>query len=125
MNNSEIKIWGVSNHKLKYITIPYKIQRNTWTTIFVQYSNINHNRGTYVINDISEMHGVFFTNSPPMFEQWNVFLEGRLGTDGKKIQNAFRGCISSVEIYTVSQAIEDGIPIVLRDLIIKYQRIKK
>ena len=74
------------------------------------------------------LHGNFggiFTNSPPMFEHWNAFLEGRLGTDGKKIQNAFRGCISSVEIYTVSQAIEDGIPIVLRDLIIKNQRIKE
>ena len=122
VTSKNVKIWGASNHKFSYITIPYHVEDFSWTTIFVQWSNINHDCGTYVINDPRTMQGLFCANTPSLFEQTEIFIGGQLVHGGAK--NSFRGCISAVEVYCIPQAKEDGLPVVLRDLIMKNQRIE-
>ena len=56
-----------------------------------------------------------------MFEAEEFFLGGQIAKEG--VQNLFNGCISALEVYVVPvpEGGEEGIPIVLRDLIVHNQ----
>ena len=43
-SSKEIRIWGVKNNKLPYLSIPHETKRSEWTTLLVECSNINDNR---------------------------------------------------------------------------------
>ena len=50
----EIRIWGVKNNELPYLSIPHETKRSEWTTLLVEWSNINGNQGTYILNNKKE-----------------------------------------------------------------------
>ena len=119
LHNNNIKIWGVNN-EASFITIPIQ-DKKLVRTVFVQYRN-SENSGSYVIVDGSRtIHGVFISREPPMFEADEFFLGGQIAEEG--LQNLFNGCISAVEVYVVPEpdSEEEGMPIVLRDLVVHNQ----
>ena len=119
LHDNNIRIWGVNNG-LNFITIPLH-EEKLITTVFVQYRN-SQNSGSYIVVDGSRtMHGAFITREPPMFEANEFFLGSQIAEEG--IQNPFKGCIATVEVYVVPEpkGEEEGLPIVLRDLIVHNQ----
>ena len=119
LHNSNIKIWGVNNEE-SFITIPIQ-DKKLIRTVFVQYRN-SDNSGSYVIKDCSRtMHGVFISRQPPMFEAEEFFLGGQIAKEG--VQNLSNGCISAVKVHVVPvpESEEEGMPIVLRDLVVHIQ----
>ena len=51
-SSKEVRIWGVKNNdELPYLSIPHKTKRSEWTTLLVEWSNINDNRRSYILNN--------------------------------------------------------------------------
>ena len=51
---------------LSYISIPYKLKKNAWTTILIIWLGVKyHRQGIYTINN--EKQGKFISNTPAMF----------------------------------------------------------
>ena len=126
IHDNNIRIWGVHNDA-NYISIPFEQKKFSMTKVFVQYRNC-HNVGSYVIIDKTKtMHGVFVIKEPQMFEQEEFFIGGQSDKKGernkKNILNPFRGCISALEVYIVPEpeGDEDGLPTILRDLMLNNQ----
>ena len=118
-SDKEIRIWGVANGDEDYMPIEYTAKRNRWTTVFVEWSNIDDNRGRFIVND-KEVQGVFTCKSPGWAVPAKLSIGARL--DG---QYPFKGAISGLEIYTNGEnANETGLPDVLKNLIIIDQMIE-
>ena len=121
LHDNDIRIWGVDN-ELNFITFQLHKEKLI-TKVFVQYTNSQKSCCSYIIVDGSRtMHGAFTCREPPMFESTEFFLGGQIADKG--VQNLFQGCISAVEVYVVpepKEKEEEGLPIVLRDLIIHGQ----
>ena len=116
--NSEIRIWGVKNGELSYVTIQHVTRE--WTTLFVEwYTSPEINRGTYNINN-NELTGEFTCQTPSMVEELKVSIGGRY--DKTRL---LTGAISALEIYSVEDSTtEDGmLPKPLKQLIIENQLI--
>lgn len=117
-SSKEIRVWGVANGEKSYMPIEYTPKRNAWTTVFIEWSNIDGNLGRFVIND-NEIHGVFTCKSPGWLEP--VILSIGARRDGS---HDLKGAISALEVYThtaVGDKKEQGLPNALRTLIIKDQ----
>ena len=119
LHDNDIRIWGVDN-KLNFITIQLH-EEKLITKVFVQYRNSQKSCSYMIVDGSRTMHGAFRSREPPMFESTEFFLGGQIADKG--VQNLFQGCISAVEVYVVPEPKkeEEGLPIVLRDLIIHNQ----
>ena len=118
-SNKEIRIWGAQNHDKSYLPIPHKTKRTEWTTLFVEWSNINDNRGSYILNNKKEL-GTFICTTSIGIEVSGISIGGK----DNVLSQPLKGAISSLEIYTTTQARENGVPDKLKNLIISSQLIE-
>ena len=118
-SNKEIRIWGVKNDEKKYLPIPHKTKRTEWTTMFVEWSNINGNQGSYTLNTKKEL--TFTCADIGGSTISGISIGARVEGDATLLQ-PFKGAISSLEIYTTTQ--ENGLPNALKHLIINSQLIE-
>ena len=107
---NSIIIWGVDND-LGYISIPFNIDKDAWTTVLVEWLP-KKGQGTYIFN--SKENGTFTCNKVPIMSSDVVYLGGRI--DSKK---SLIGSISAFEIYIS----KEKTPASIKDLIIKGQMI--
>ena len=118
-SNKEIRIWGAQNHDKSYLPIPHKTKQTEWTTLFVEWSNINDHRGSYILNNKKELETFICTAS------FGIEISGiSIGAKDTVLSQALKGAISSLEIYTTRQARENGVPDKLKHLIISSQLIE-
>ena len=118
-SSKEIRVWGAANGDKTYMPIEHETKRNQWTTILVEWSNIDGNLGRFIVND-KEIQGVFTCKSPGWFAPAILSIGARF--DG---QNPLSGAISALEIYSAeaSPQSEKGLPDALKNLIIHNQII--
>ena len=116
--STEIRIWGAKNGQLSYIPIQH-ITRE-WTTVYVEWSNFNNNRGTYIIDNTES---VLFTCNDMVIEETVICIGGKWKEGGNR--DYLTGEISALELYLVDgKAEENGLPLPLIQLIIKNQLMK-
>ena len=106
-----IIIWGVDNEN-NYTSIPYEIDKNAWTTVYVEWlpEEGYKRQGTYIIDN--KKKGTFTCNILPDFTSDKVYLGGR--QDGTK---SLSGSISAFETYMNMKKAPDR----LIDLVIRGQ----
>ena len=118
-SSKEIRIWGAKT-KSSYIPIEHVTKKHEWTTVFVEWSNIDDNRGSFIINN-RETTGVFTcADLAPWTETYEITIGGRYGDTPRSL----KGAISSLELYIAENAPEDGLPDAIVNLIISRQLIK-
>ena len=105
---NSIIIWGVDNVS-NYISIPFKIDKDAWTTVLVEWLP-DKVQGEYIINN--KENGTFTCNKVPEFHSDDVYLGGRI--DSKK---SLSGSISAFEIYRS----KEKTPTSIKDLVVQGQ----
>ena len=105
---NSIIIWGVDNVS-NYISIPFKIDKDAWTTVLVEWLP-DKVQGEYIINN--KENGTFTCNKVPEFHSDDVYLGGRI--DSKK---SLSGSISAFEIYRS----KEKTPASIKDLVVQGQ----
>ena len=105
-----IIIWGVDNVS-GYISIPFKIEKDAWTTVLVEWLP-DKGQGSYIINN--KKNGTFTCNKMPFLTSDRVYLGGRIGSKKYLI-----GSISAFEVYIN----KEKTPADIKDLIIRGQMI--
>ena len=110
-SNKEIRIWGVKNNEKSYLSIPHEIKRTEWTTLLVEWSNINDNEGWYILNN-KKVLGAFTCQDAGYIVSATVSIGGKL--DGTHL---LKGAISALEIYVGDKTHEDCVPDKLKHII--------
>ena len=116
-SSKEIRIWGVKNNELPYLSIPHEAKRSEWTTLLVEWSNINGNRGTYILNDKKEL-GDFTCQDVYFMVSVILSIGGKI--DGTHL---LKGAISALEIYVGDKTRENCVPDKLKHIILSSQLI--
>ena len=112
-SNKEIRIWGAKNNDKSYLSIPHETKRTDWTTLLVEWSNINGNEGWYILNNKKEL-GAFNCQEVGFMVSGTLSIGGKI--DGSHL---LKGSISALEIYIGNKTHENGVPDSLKHLIIK------
>ena len=117
-SSKEVRIWGVKNKKLPYLSIPHETKRSEWTTLLVEWSNINNNQGAYILNNKKES-GNFTCQDV-------AFMVSATLSIGGKIDETYllKGAISALEIYVGDKTPEDCVPDKLKNIIVSSQLIE-
>ncbi len=118
-SNKEIRIWGAKNHDKSYLPIPHKTKRTEWTTLLVEWSNINRNEGSYILNNKKELGTFICTDIGG-----GSISAVAIGAKDEMLSQSLKGAISALEIYVARQTRENGIPDALKYLIINSQLIE-
>ena len=117
-SNKEIRIWGVKNNEKSYLSIPHKTKRTEWTMLLVEWSNINDNRGSYILNNKKEL-GAFTCQDVGFIFSGTVSIGGKIGGT-----HLLKCATSALEIYVGNKTREDCVPDKLKHLIISSQLIE-
>ena len=117
-SSKEIRIWGTKTPS-SYISIAHVVGKNEWTTLLVEWSNINDNRGMFILN--GKDNGVFTGQDVEPMEEGTFSIGGRYGDSPQSL----KGAIGSLEIYTGKETRkhDDGVPEALKQLIIQNQMV--
>ena len=117
-SSKEIRIWGVKNNeKSSYLSIPHETKHTEWITLLVEWSNINDNRGSYILNNKKELR-TFNCQDVGFIVSGAMSIGGKL--DGSQL---LTGAISALEIYVGDKTAEDCVPDKLKHLIVSSQLI--
>ena len=116
-SSKEIRIWGVKNNELPYLSIPHETKRSEWTTLLVEWSNINDNHGTYILND-KKVLGDFTCQDVYFMISATLSIGGKI--DGTHL---LKGAISALEIYVGDKTRENCVPDTLKHIIVSSQLI--
>ena len=117
-SSKEIRIWGTKTRS-SYIPIEHVVGKNEWTTLLVEWSNINDNRGMFILN--GKENGVFTGQDVDPFMVASFTIGGRYGDSPQSL----KGAIGSLEIYIGKETPkhDDGVPDALKKLIIQNQMV--
>ena len=117
-SSKEIRIWGTKTPS-SYISIKHAVGKNEWTTLLVEWSNINDNRGMFILN--GKDNGVFTGQDVLSLEEATFTIGGRYGDSPQSL----KGAISSIDFYTGKETRkdDDGVPDALKQLIIQNQMV--
>ena len=117
-SSKEIRIWGTKTRS-SYIPIEHVVGKNEWTTLLVEWSNINDNRGMFILN--GKDNGVFTGQDVEPMEEGTFSIGGRYGDSPQSL----KGAIGSLEIYIGKETPkhDDGVPDALKKLIIQNQMV--
>jgi len=117
-SSKEIRIWGTKTPS-SYISIKHVVEKNEWTTLLVEWSNINDNRGMFILN--GKDNGVFTGQDLFPLEEASFMIGGRRGDSPQSL----KGAISSIDFYTGTETRkdDDGVPDALKKLIIQNQMV--
>ena len=117
-SSKEIRIWGTKTRS-SYISIKHVVGKNEWTTLLVEWSNINDNRCMFILN--GKDNGVFTGQDVEPFEATTFTIGGRYGDSPQSL----KGAISSLDFYTGKETRkdDDGVPDALKRLIIQNQMV--
>ena len=113
VTNDAIRIYGVDN-KSNYISIPYSISKDSWTTILVEYLSEQYQRqGSYIINKGKK--GTFTCNELPMVSADVSYIGGLQNRQHPMLT----GSISAIDCFEKEEKAPDRI----KDMIMKGQEI--
>ena len=116
VSKEEIRIHGCVNDDKDYLII--KHDNKIWTTLFIEWTQMDGNRGTYDIDD-GEQKGTFIAKPPSHALPYNVYIGGRSDNT-----HYFNGYLSAVEWCSVLELNDDAhFPDALKRLIIDHQYI--
>ena len=108
----------MKNNEKSYLSIPHETKRTEWTTLLVEWSNINGNRGSYILNNKQEL-GAFTCQDVGFLVSGTVSIGGKF--NGTQL---LTGTISALEIYVGDKTREDCVPDKLKHLIVSSQLIE-
>ena len=114
-SKGEIYIHGCVNADKDYITIKHNTQ--IWTTLFIEWTEVDGNRGAFDINN-GEQKGSFTSKPPTVVLPPSVYIGGRSDNT-----HYFNGYLSAVEWCSFLQTKDVPFPDAMKKLIIENQYI--
>ena len=114
-SKEEIRIHGCVNGDKDYITIKHNTEM--WTTLFIEWTELDGNRGTFDINN-GDQKGSFTSKPTTEFYPPYVYIGGRSDNT-----HYFNGYLSAVEWCSFLQSKDEAFPAALKNLIIENQYI--
>ena len=108
----------MKNNDKSYLSIPHETKLTDWTTLLVEWSNINDNRGVYILNNKEEV--VFTCQDVAFMASATLSIGGKIDET-----HLLKGAISALEIYVGEKTSESCVPDALKRLVISSQLIQK